>query len=45
MRQIAERSEPFPVGGLIGTVHRFGEIETVVALGNELRVQIGDLAL
>ncbi len=45
VRGLLERRHALPVRGRIGAVHRPGIVEPVVALGDELRVEIGDLAL
>ena len=45
MRRLVQGVQPLPVRRRVRAVHRLGVVEPVVAPWNELRVQIGDLAL
>ncbi len=45
MRGLVQGVQPLPIGRRIAAVHRGGEVEAVVAPGDELRVEVGDDAV
>ena len=45
VRRFVERQHAVPLGGGVGAVHGLGPVELRIALGNEVGVEVGDVAV